>query len=113
MQKTNYQTVTAVNYYDVLQILNRVSIDLILLDILTNRCEEFCLCQDIRQHSHLPIIILGGQSALTMQARAKQAGANAYLSKPIRLAELQSCVESLLTDLGEPFTVETVNRNLT
>ena len=98
MQKTNYQTVTAVNYHEILQMLNRVPIDLILLDVLTNRCEEFCLCQEIRQHSPIPIIILSGQTAPTMQSRAKQAGANAYLTKPIRLAELQLCVESLLAD---------------
>jgi FixJ family two-component response regulator len=46
----------------------------------------------------MPIVMISGHTNEAMAARAKAAGANAFLTKPFTLAALRSTVERLLSD---------------
>ena len=61
--------------------------DLILLDIRLPCVDGFQLCQLIRsdpQYDSVPIVILSGLSHADHIRRAREVGANDYITKPIR-----------------------------
>lgn len=73
--------------------------DLILMDIQMPGMDGLTAIQVIRRHptlAHIPIIAL---TALAMEGdreRCLDAGATGYLSKPVRLKELQHLIQTLL-----------------
>jgi len=97
MQKAQYQTICEANKTNFFAILEQNSVDLILLDVMINQWNNFHICQEIRQHVALPIVVLSALSSPSAKDQAKRLGANAYLAKPVRLTELLLCVESLLS----------------
>jgi len=46
--------------------------------------------------ANVPIIMISGDAASAVDARAKRAGADAFLNKPFALAQFRSTVETLL-----------------
>ncbi len=46
--------------------------------------------------ANVPIILISGNNALAVDARAKCAGADAFLNKPFSLAQFRSTVQTLL-----------------
>jgi CheY-like chemotaxis protein len=55
----------------------------------------------VRQHrptSQMPVLMISGHNNYAMDARAREAGANAFLNKPFTLSQLRSTVHQLLTD---------------
>jgi DNA-binding response OmpR family regulator len=89
--------------------------DIVLLDAMLPRMDGFEICRAIRsvpRSRHIPVIIITGQIA-TAEARAESnaVGANAFLEKPLRLAEVLAIVHGLLGDAdGAPGIAESGGR---
>jgi DNA-binding response OmpR family regulator len=96
MSQGNYQTISVADGTAVLETLAKHPIDLILLDMAMANGSSFTVCQEIRQHYQIPILVLSALNTLEAQEYANHLGANAYLTKPVRLADLHFCVKSLL-----------------
>jgi CheY-like chemotaxis protein len=75
--------------------------DILISDFMMPGISGIELITQVRQHrptSHIPIVMISGHNNYAMDARAKEAGANAFLNKPFTLAQLRSTVHQLLTD---------------
>ena len=48
--------------------------------------------------ARMPIVMISGHNNYAMDARAKSAGANAFLNKPFTLSQLRTTVQQLLAD---------------
>lgn len=89
--------------------------DIVLLDAMLPRMDGFEICRAIKsvpRSRHIPVIIITGQIA-TAEARAESnaVGANAFLEKPLRLAEVLAIVHGLLGDAdGAPGIAESGGR---
>jgi DNA-binding response OmpR family regulator len=46
---------------------------------------------------HCPIIVITAFGDVALKAHVLKAGANAYFDKPVRIADLKTCVQQLLT----------------
>lgn len=71
--------------------------DAILLDIMLPDISGLDTCRQIRQQRRwatIPIIMISAM-APPMQQEAANAGASAYMSKPINLQQLRSALESV------------------
>ncbi len=55
-----------------------------------------------RASAAIGILMISGHSNYAMEVRARDAGANAFLSKPFTLAQLRSAVQSVLSTAGVP-----------
>jgi DNA-binding response OmpR family regulator len=74
--------------------------DLILLDIKLPHVDGIELCKMIRQkmaYSSVPIVMLSGLSSESDIERARQAGANNYIVKPVDDKKLLGIVQQELT----------------
>jgi CheY-like chemotaxis protein len=75
--------------------------DILISDFMLPGISGIELITQVRQNgatAHIPIVMISGHSNYLMDARAKAAGANAFLNKPFSLTQLRSVVNDLLTD---------------
>ena len=99
LKKEGYKIVTANNGKEGVELSKSLRPDLILLDVMMPQIDGIEACQMIRKDLHLeqPIIaFLTSRSEDYSQIAGLEAGADDYITKPIRPRLLTSKVESLL-----------------
>ena len=75
--------------------------DILISDFMLPGISGIELIMQVRQNaatSRMPIMMISGHNNYAMDARAKSAGANAFLNKPFTLSQLRTTVHQLLTD---------------
>ncbi|MGF1755914.1 response regulator transcription factor [Vibrio makurazakiensis] len=70
--------------------------DLILLDVMLPGEDGFTLCQKVRKHSNVPIIMLTAVSDETDQIIGLEIGADDYIAKPFSPRQLMARIKALL-----------------
>ena len=82
------------------------SADAVVLDCTMPGLDGITLTQRLREsemHRNTPIIIVTGSEDAETRARASVAGANAFLGKPVRMAEFKATLSRVLKDGGWPY----------
>ncbi|MGP1386580.1 MAG: PAS domain S-box protein [Thainema sp.] len=95
-----YQLIVARNGHEALQLANSALPDLIVMDIQMPQLNGLEAIRQIRQHPDLATVPIVALTALAMPDdcdRCLSAGANEYISKPIRLKHLHHVIQTLLT----------------
>jgi two-component system response regulator RegX3 len=70
--------------------------DVIVLDVIMPVLNGWEVCQSIRQHSPVPIIMLTALDDRTDRIRGLELGADDYLVKPFGFLELQAHIKAML-----------------
>src|SRR5947209_11420950 len=91
-----YKMTTATDGVEALAAFERELPDLILLDLVMPGCDGLEVCQHIREHSTTPIIVLSIKGSEADIVSVLDLGADDYLVKPFRLAELLARVRAVL-----------------
>lgn len=81
---------------EALKILEDWPADLVILDLVMSGLDGFGVCQQIRQQSIVPILVLSGRQSDQDKVRALDLGADDYLTKPFNRDELLARVRALL-----------------
>jgi two-component system KDP operon response regulator KdpE len=92
----HYEVLTAADGAEALDVFAREPPNLVLLDLMMPRFNGLEVCQHIRQHSATPIIILSVKGSEADIVSVLDMGADDYLVKPFRLAELLARVRAVL-----------------
>ena len=69
---------------------------ILLLDIMLPHVDGFELLTEVRQYSHMPVIILSAKGAEEERIKGFQKGADDYVSKPCNPQELMLRIDALL-----------------
>ena len=101
LQKQGHQIVTARNGSQAVEALAKERFDLLLTDVQMPEMDGFDLAVAIRTGEketgvHLPIIAMTAHAMKGDRERCIAAGMDAYLSKPVRAAELYDTIDSVL-----------------
>lgn len=75
--------------------------DILISDFMLPGISGIELITQVRQNAataRMPIVMISGHSNYAMDARAKTAGADAFLNKPFTLVQLRTTVHELVTD---------------
>lgn len=91
-----YKMTTASDGEEALHVFERETPELILLDLLMPRCNGLEVCQRIRESSAIPIIVLSIKGSESDIVSVLDLGADDYLVKPFRLAELLARIRAVL-----------------
>lgn len=75
--------------------------DLIILDLNLPKKDGFSVCEEIREKSIIPIIILSARDGEDDKVRALELGADDYISKPFSPRELIARIGAILKRLGQ------------
>jgi len=100
LQKNGYETAIATDGEEALQIIQKGSFDLLLLDLGLPIKDGWTVLREIRQtQQKIPdVIILTARSDDGDRLNSIQLGAKGYITKPFRLDELLSRVQSILAE---------------
>ena len=81
-------------------------LDLIILDLNLPKKNGFVVCQEIRETSIVPIIILSARDNEDDKVRALELGADDYISKPFSPRELLARIGAILKRFGKQTTTD-------
>jgi DNA-binding response OmpR family regulator len=88
---TGYEVHTATNGEDALAVIERGGVDVAVLDVVMPWRSGFELCRRLRERpagTAVPVILLTGRTDPEAMAAGIEAGAVAYLTKPVDLRRL-------------------------
>ena len=98
LQHEGYQTLSASNGEEALQLVAQQPPDLILLDIMMPGMDGYTLCKRLREDARrdTPVIMLTARDQLDDRLQGFRSGADDYLLKPFALSELAARIEAVL-----------------
>jgi chemosensory pili system protein ChpA (sensor histidine kinase/response regulator) len=99
LENHSIEVMTALDGLDAIEKLHERVPDLMLLDIEMPRMDGYELAQHIRSDSrlrHVPIVMITSRSGQKHRKKARDAGANDYLTKPYQETDLVAKVEEML-----------------
>jgi chemotaxis family two-component system response regulator PixG len=89
-----------------LEFLLETQVDAVVLDCSMPGIDGIHVTQRLREseiHKETPVIVVTGSDDSETQARARVAGATAFMGKPVRMAEFKALLASVLKDGGWPY----------
>ena len=83
--------------------------DIILLDVMLPKLTGFEVCQQIREFSNVPIIMLTAKDDDMDKILGLEYGADDYITKPFNILEVKARIKAIMrrTDSRKPATVKT------
>ncbi|MBF0110816.1 MAG: response regulator [Magnetococcales bacterium] len=95
-QKNGFQVTIANNGKGLQDALERMKIDLIVLDLMLPDEDGLVVCRNLRSRSNIPVIILSARGEEMDRIIGLEMGADDYLPKPFHPRELLARVKSVL-----------------
>jgi two-component system response regulator MtrA len=96
LRDPRYEVVAAINGLQAINIFKQGRFDLVILDVMMPYVDGFEACERIRETSDLPIIILTSRDGVDDIVHGFELGADDYITKPFKIAELLARVEAIL-----------------
>lgn len=106
LEREGYEVYTAVNGKEGWYIFQQYQPDLIILDLMMPKKDGWELCEEIRQQSNVPIIMLTARAEERNRILGLTMGADDYVTKPFSPRELVLRVQIILRR-GNQTTIET------
>jgi len=78
------------------QWLARHTADLVVLDVMLPGTDGLALCRSLREHTHIPVVMLTARGALLDRILGLEMGADDYLPKPFDPRELLARIKVVL-----------------
>jgi two-component system OmpR family response regulator len=94
--KEGYNTATAVDGAEALDIARREKPDLLILDIMLPKLSGFEVCRILRKEITIPILMLTAKTEEVDKVVGLEIGADDYMTKPFSMRELLARIRSML-----------------
>ncbi len=91
-----YELVTATNGLEAIEAFDATTFDAVILDIMMPFVDGFQVCRHIRDRSDVPVVILTARGGTEDVVHGFELGADDYITKPFRTAELVARMEAIL-----------------
>ncbi len=94
-----YETVTARNGKQAIEIIKRDDIDIVLLDVMMPMMNGFDVCREIKgseQYRGIPVILITALTSTHDRIKGIEAGADDFISKPFDKGEILARMKMLL-----------------
>ena len=96
LEKDGYETLTAYDGEEALQVFHNNHVDLILLDVMLPKLDGIVVCQRIREVSNVPIIMLTAKGEDMDKILGLEYGADDYMTKPFNILEVKARIKTIL-----------------
>ena len=102
LRARGYEVFTTMNGRAAIETVDREKPDLIVLDLGLPDMDGVDVCREIRDSSHVPIIVLSARGAEGDKVRALDVGADDYVTKPFGGEELLARIRAALRRAEAP-----------
>ena len=96
LQSKDYHVLTTNSSKESLDIVQRIMLDLIILDLLMPEMDGWQLCTAIREMTRTPILIISAIESSEIITKTLNLGADDYLVKPVSSYTLLAHVKNLV-----------------
>jgi len=96
LRNEGFDTISASDGIEALSVLEKETVDMIVLDVMMPRMDGIQTCMRIRENNNIPILMLSAKSEDMDKILGITSGADDYLSKPFNPLELVARVKSQL-----------------
>ena len=99
LTQAGYEVITASSGEEAITLINRIDVDLVLLDIMMSGLNGYEVCQRIKQSDSmrlLPVVMVSALNDTESRVKGIEAGADDFLTKPPLKVELLARVKSLV-----------------
>ena len=96
LEKDGYETLTAFDGEEALQVFMNNQVDLVLLDVMLPKLDGVVVCQRIREISNVPIIMLTAKGEDMDKILGLEYGADDYMTKPFNILEVKARIKTIL-----------------
>jgi DNA-binding response OmpR family regulator len=96
LESNDYNVLTSNSSKESLGIVQRVMLDLVILDLLMPEMDGWQLCKAIREMTRTPILIISAIESPEIITKTLDLGADDYLVKPISSLTLLAHVKNLV-----------------
>jgi len=95
-KKEGFETASAYNGKETLEVFSKNHFDIVLLDIMMPQMDGFEVCREIRRVSSVPIIMITARGEDFERIMGLDIGADDYIVKPFSPAEVMARVRAIL-----------------
>ena len=96
LENEGYEVITGSDGQQAIDLAKTENPDLIVLDLMMPNVDGLQACQEIRQFSDVPVIMLSAKSEDMDKLMGFEHGADDYLTKPFNVLELKARIRALL-----------------
>ena len=100
LEKEGFKVIIAYDGKSALELVQRQSPDLIVLDLMLPEISGWDVCRILRRKSNIPIIMLTARDEVTDRIVGLELGADDYVTKPFDPQELVSRIKAVLRRSG-------------
>ena len=104
---------TGVDVILTLKLARENSYDMILLDVMLPKCDGFQVCQQIREFSDVPVIMLTAKGDDMDKILGLEYGADDYITKPFNILEVKARIKAIMRRMGRKSQEETNDKVVT
>ena len=76
--------------------------DMILLDVMLPKMDGFEVCQQIREFSNVPVVMLTAKGDDMDKILGLEYGADDYITKPFNILEIKARIKAIMRRTGRP-----------
>ena len=95
LEKDGYETESAADGEEALERFAAGNFDMVLLDVMLPGVDGIEVCQRIREHSNVPIIMLTAKGEDMDKILGFEYGADDYMTKPFNILEVKARIKSI------------------
>lgn len=96
LQQEGFDIYEASDGVEALSVLERLKVDLVILDIMMPKMDGWELCRQLRRWYDFPVLMLTAKGETSQKLKGFQVGTDDYLVKPFEPLELVARVKALL-----------------
>jgi two-component system response regulator RegX3 len=102
LRREGYEVEVAGDGHEALQAFDRSGADLVLLDLMLPGLSGTEVCRELRNRSHVPIIMVTARDSEVDKVVGLELGADDYVTKPFSSRELVARIRAVLRRGAEP-----------
>lgn len=95
---------------EALQMAKNKEYDIVLLDLMLPKIDGLSVCQQIREFSSVPIIMLTAKGEDMDKILGLEYGADDYITKPFNILEVKARLKAIMRRTGKPASAENKNK---
>lgn len=112
LEQDNYQVDCAYDGEEALELAKTNTYDIVLLDVMLPKLNGFEVCQQIREFSNVPIIMLTAKGDDMDKILGLEYGADDYITKPFNILEVKARIKAIMRRMSPKKEVAPKNENL-
>ena len=111
LKMVGYDVVVAEDGEEAVEVFNKTNPDLVVLDVMMPKMDDYGVTREIRRTSDVPIIILTALGDVSERITGLELGADDYVTKPFSIRELIARIKANLRKAE--ITIDNKNENST